>query len=577
LTNATGETVLAIYEPDNAGEHMVLTMSGYYPVNPPANLYTRLLPYGIINWATRGVFLGERKLYFVGQPDDVLAWGDRWDATTHLPIYDNGYRNDPGDLQAVADWMAAFGASEPNAADFKVEIPFNGQATQNDRVGGEPEGAILTGTLTAKVVDLADEFVWLNHTFTHADMDPVNRPTADFEIGSNVTEGQALGFTDLVSSTLLTGAYSGLGNPHVTAAAYDLGVRYMLVNESVAGYKNPSPNTGIPHPGNADILMIPRYANNIFYFATTPDEEVDYYNWVYCPGYDDDPVAANRCFDYETVIDLITNQAFGFMLDFSINPTMFHMNNLEDYGGGRSLMRDFVESLYTKYNTYYRADVPVQSLRTQEIGERMLARASYNTAGVQGVVGCDGWLTVTTVSATTIPITGLDLGGATEAYAGQTISRLDLPAGGGVTAIGGAPRAPAPVAVLTQVQQGSDTLLSWTPTTQGTDGDPMGALVYRVYRGDAPGFEKGPATLLVEVTEPGFADLGAGPQGYSYAVSAVGDDCWKRESVPTEPSPTAVRLVSLRASSALPVVAVPMAAAMVLLFSAQPRKRPEAV
>ena len=38
-----------------------------------------VLPYGIINWATKGVFLGERHLYFTPQPDDMLSFGDRWD------------------------------------------------------------------------------------------------------------------------------------------------------------------------------------------------------------------------------------------------------------------------------------------------------------------------------------------------------------------------------------------------------------------------------------------------------------------------------------------------------------------
>ena len=43
-----------------------------------AGLYSRrALPYGMITWATRGRFLGERHLYFVPQPDDVFSYGTR--------------------------------------------------------------------------------------------------------------------------------------------------------------------------------------------------------------------------------------------------------------------------------------------------------------------------------------------------------------------------------------------------------------------------------------------------------------------------------------------------------------------
>ena len=90
-----------------------------------------------------------------------------------------------------------------------------------------------------------------------------------------------LGFTDYTTTTLLTGAYSGLTNTQVISAAYDLGVRYMESNASQPGFNNPSPNTGIYTGTDGAMLLVPRLANNIFYFAGTPDEEVDYYNLVY--------------------------------------------------------------------------------------------------------------------------------------------------------------------------------------------------------------------------------------------------------------------------------------------------------
>ena len=73
---------MSIYEPTDSGEQMVVTAAAYYPATPPVSVHGRLLPYGIINWTTKGVFLGQRHLYFTPQPDDMLSFGDRWDATT---------------------------------------------------------------------------------------------------------------------------------------------------------------------------------------------------------------------------------------------------------------------------------------------------------------------------------------------------------------------------------------------------------------------------------------------------------------------------------------------------------------
>ena len=127
-------------------------------------------------------------------------------------------------------------------------------------------------------------------------------------------------------------------------------MRYLLVNASVTGFNNPTPNTGIPHPNQPAILQVPRYANNIFYAVTTPEEETDLYNTIYCPGYAANPNTTPRCYDYNYIIDSVTGQALRFMLDYSVDATMFHMNNFNNYGGGRTVMTDFIEALYAKYN-----------------------------------------------------------------------------------------------------------------------------------------------------------------------------------------------------------------------------------
>ena len=543
LEDDIGNTVLAIFRPGDGREHMVFTMSSFYPVIPPSNIHARVLPYGMINWATRGVFLGERHAYFVPQPDDILAWGDRWDAVNHVYIMDTGYRLAPHDLDNVVTWMNTLRTSVPNAAGFMMEMPFNGDGSEQDRED-YGTGPVISGTLTAKAMDLEAEFTWLNHTYTHLDFDhpPANYNECRYEIDQNNQTAAFLGFTDYTTATLLTGAYSGLTNTHLISAAYDLGVRYLLANESDLRYKNPSPNTGIPHPLNPEILQVPRYANNIFYAATTPAEETDLYNHIYSTSY-----------TYTTILDITTNQSLGFLLDFSVDPTMFHMNNINDYGGGQTLLGDFTESLYGKYNALYNTDVPIISLRTQDIGQKMWDRMAYNNSGVSGIIACGNQITLNTTNAAAIPLTGISYGGNVENYAGQNISYIPMGSSDTVSIPGAAPKTPAQITGLSATRDGDDRVLSWDATTQDTGGAPLTALTYRVYgiENGNPYFEPAAGNLLAETTGLAFTHTNAINAAWAYAVTAVGDNCWKRESEPARHDyPNVVTLASFTASPA---------------------------
>ena len=553
LTDTAGNTILALHQAADGREQMALTLGSFYPAIPPAYIHARILPYGIINWATRGLFLGERHLYFSPQTDDVLAWGDRWDAVNHQFIYDNGYRLQPDDLDHLVAWINTF-RSQPNAAAFHIEFPFNGDGTEDDMIGGQPLGSVIPGTLTAKAVQLQAHFTWLNHTYTHRDLDIDAPPPAGpgynviyTEILSNTQLAAHLGFTDYSTQTLLTGDYSGIGqayplpdlppNPDLAQAAYDLGVRYMLANASIPAFNNPSPNTGIPHPSQPDILLVPRYANNIFYAVTTPEEETDLYNVLYCPGYAQDPNNTPRCYDYDDILNNVTDQALAFLLDYSINPTMFHMNNLDHYSNGRTLVADFTETLYAKYNALFANNVPILSLRTQDIGLKMRQRMAYNASGVAGQLTCGNQITLSTQNAAIVPLTGVNYGDNVETYAAQPISYLPMDANQTLVIPGAPASIPAAITGLTATRNGNDIILAWPALTQDTQGNPLQAAAYRVYaRANDPYFTPTPSDLLAEVTDITFTHSGAAndpTHNYTYVVTAIGDNCWRRESEPS--------------------------------------------
>ena len=392
--------------------------------------------------------------------------------STHRYIFDTGYRNTPADLDNLVAWQNAFRANTANAAGFRIEMPFNGEGSLEDREGGVAGGAVLPGTLTAKAQEVQGSFTWLNHTYTHREMGNTDLAVSTEEIALNTATAANLGFTDYSNETLLTGDYSGTNppNPNLAQAAYNQGVRYLLVNASVTGFNNPTPNTGIPHPTQPAILQVPRYANNIFYAVTTPEEETDLYNWIYCPGYAANPNTTPRCYDYNYILDSVTGQALRFMLDYSVDATMFHMNNFNNYGGGRTVMTDFTEALYAKYNALFSANVPVLSLRTQGIGQAMRDRMAYNASGVSGQLACGNQITLHTTQAATIPVTGVSFGANVESYAGQPISSIAMGSNATVVIPGATAKTPAAITGLEAKRSGNTSMIGISMSINTTSG-----------------------------------------------------------------------------------------------------------
>ena len=85
----------------------------------PELTHTLLLGYGVVNWVTKGVFLGERKIYMTAQPDDLLIPDDLWDPVTKTTPNDGAavsnpvfrYRNTGTDYTSLVAWQTAFQAT----------------------------------------------------------------------------------------------------------------------------------------------------------------------------------------------------------------------------------------------------------------------------------------------------------------------------------------------------------------------------------------------------------------------------------------------------------------------------------
>jgi hypothetical protein len=363
------------------------------------------LSYGLLNWATRGLFLGERHTFASPQIDDLLIDDDIWGSNTT-------FRMSGTDLATGHQWQLGRQA-QPVTAGFELAFAFNGSGAS----GYSPD------TLTPEVVALRDQFHWINHTYTHENLDRVSYSTAYGEIQNNNLEADSLGLVGYVRTTLVTPDVSGLTTLNAMQAAYDTGVRYVVSDTSVSGQDNPTPDTGIVNSQLAAILEVPRRPTNLYYNVSTPAEWTSEYNSIYHSYW-------GRDLTYAEILDVEGQMLVNYMLRGEDDPWMFHQPNLRAYDGTHSLLSDLLDLALSRYGNLL--TVPIVSPTFQDVGQRMRDRAAYNAAGVSAVITPGQSITISVVSGATVPVTGLASTGA-EQYAGQSITHVTLGAGQSAT------------------------------------------------------------------------------------------------------------------------------------------------
>jgi hypothetical protein len=361
------------------------------------------LAYGLVDWATRGLFVGERHTYAVPQIDDLFLSSD---------IYTGGtYRLSSSDMQAFANWLAATQGQALTAA-FRPAYAVNGQGSQS--MPGDP--------LTAKAVALGSTFAWLNHTWDHTDLTSLDYADTLSEFTRNSTYIQGLGLLPYSITNAVTPDISGLANPDAMQAIHDAGITQIVSDTSVAGENNPSPNAGILNALQPSVLEIPRIPSELYYNVSQPAEWIPEYEALRSP---------NATVDYATMIGTQSDALSSYMLNGENDPWMFHQANTRNYdSAGHSLLSDLLDASFAKYGAVM--TLPIVSPTMDDLAARVRNRMAFNASGVVATIVAGASMTVSVTNAATVPVTGLCTPGA-ERYAGQTISYLQLGAGQSMT------------------------------------------------------------------------------------------------------------------------------------------------
>lgn len=406
LVDTQGNALAAIHTGSDGREALTMTFD-----SNPYLVHDIVLSYGIINWVTKGMFLGDRHTYLAVQPDDVFIEDDIWMGPNVDP---DVYRITGQDLTTFISWQKKV-RSQASTKSFVLDMPFNGVGTS----AGEYDNDTLTPAAKANQA----QFRWMSHTWDHSNLDAINYADATWELQQNDGAARRMRFYNYSKSYMITPDVSGLTNPLFLQAAYDFGIRYLVSDASYPGQINPSPNAGIVNALLPGIFEVPRYPTNLYYNVSQPSEWVSEYNSIYHNYW-------GRDLAYSEILDKESQVMLAYMLRGDMDPLMFHQPNLRAYDGVHSLLGDLLDRTFAKYNALF--NLPVVDLTLDKIGQRMASRMQYNAAGVTASIVPGKSITLTAKKAVSVPVTGLSVTGA-EVYGGQPIASINLNAGQTVT------------------------------------------------------------------------------------------------------------------------------------------------
>ena len=277
LQAADGKTLASIYTAPQGWQNLTLSAD-----NNPELTHTLLLGYGIVNWVTKGVFLGERKIYMTAQPDDVFIPDELWDpATNTTPGGNLRYRNTGTDYDSLAAWQTAFHSAHPNLAAFRLEMPFNGVGynTIDPEYLNPLEAPVtlpLTDSLSTAVRANPNAFRWINHTWDHTSLDPeggftptvasiISQLTLNHEVATgqrsgnpNVPAAPKVTFANYVKGAFIQPDISGLENQVFWDAAKSFGLQYILMDTSKTYTFSLTLDKDVPIPPNTGFYSCTR-------------------------------------------------------------------------------------------------------------------------------------------------------------------------------------------------------------------------------------------------------------------------------------------------------------------------------
>jgi hypothetical protein len=438
-------------------------------------IHSKVLAYEFINWVTQGVFVGARFVHMATHLDDLFLANSLWNPDINNNDPAATYRLNSADITNAVSKQLAFRAAHPVAGPFKLDLAFNGSGAVLDPLA-KTLVPNLTDDLVASVMLNKANFRFINHTFTHLDMDKAPVPAnaaCDYPTFTTIAAIQAeitknrkvwglLGLPEQSQNNrvLVSGNHSGLkdrkctdeiaqhpemfdvqsddaafdaggANPLFLQAAANASVDYLASDSSQRGQNVEQEISQYDDGDQADRVMLPRWPTNIFYNVMNPTQLADEYNYIFNGRYvnaGQDPcgipgaICAPR--GYPQILVAEADAALRHMLTFSKWPHYFHQTNLAKYdASGNTLQFDWLNAVFAEYERVFK--LPVKNYPYYLIGDHTADRLHAKSANVRAT-----WNRTTnqvTLAAdkavSNLLVTGLNGG---DLYGGQLIREINV-------------------------------------------------------------------------------------------------------------------------------------------------------
>jgi hypothetical protein len=212
--------------------------------------------------------------------------------------------------------------------------------------------------------------LWINHTFTHPDLDDRSLGDIGREIAQNVRWARDTG-VPLDRTELVTGEHSGLRNPNMPAALRQTGIRWIASDAS----REPEQRRIGP------ALTVPRWPPNVFYDAATRREQVDQYNYRYAEACRGD--ACRPRVDWPGYLRIESTRLLQLLLDNDPRPLYAHQSNLAE----DRLLLSLIGEIVRRARRIDDRDLVQLSLK--QAGEEIRRRAAWAAAWRRGDVSAE--------------------------------------------------------------------------------------------------------------------------------------------------------------------------------------------
>ncbi|KAM7185194.1 non-anchored cell wall protein-1 [Rhypophila sp. PSN 637] len=415
----TTPTTAAIINNFPGGRQQMVWFIGFATDWSQASNY---LQHAYIHWMTRGLFVGNRKIYLGTQVDDMHL-----ETELYLPV-NTSFRIRTSDLEAHKTWQSEINTRLPPGSDYFLDIGHNGNgdiiaATADP--GGEgvcvPDYAVYydlpsplpplefqkpigTGTdlwpeefekypwsYECAVLDEVatwflsnrDVFASVSHTFTHEVLNNATYHDASREIYFNIAWLQQIGLTSSPRFSprgLIPPGITGVRNGDVIRAWLDNRIEYVVGDNTRPTLRN-QVNSFWPlistteMNGYAGLTIVPRWATTMYYNCFS--QQCTLQEWIATSG---------GSGDFSTLLDDARRVNTRYLLGLHHDPFMFHQANMRtgdvdiiyvgDQGGPLSLLQIWVETVTQEMSRL--TNWPILTLKHDDIAMAFLNRMTLD-------------------------------------------------------------------------------------------------------------------------------------------------------------------------------------------------------